>query len=130
MINEIGSLDIESFDDLCINCDVCFVSSTIECVRIKKMGFPGRVVLFSGSLAYMDDVGNLGDHSDYIIQMPYMKTDLDSLKQWLISPISNKKVKPKKSFMSIKGFNMRGDLCLYVQFFFFFFFFQFFFFFY
>jgi hypothetical protein len=69
MINELGSQDVESFDDLCINCDVCFVSSTVECVRIKKMGFPGRVVLFSGSLAYMDDVGNLGYHSDYIIQV-------------------------------------------------------------
>jgi hypothetical protein len=41
MINEFGSDDMESFDDLCINCDVCFVSSMVECVRIKKMGFPG-----------------------------------------------------------------------------------------
>jgi hypothetical protein len=117
MINEFGSDDMESFNDLCINCDVCFVSSTVECVRIKKMGFPGRVVLFSGSLAYMDDVGNLGYHSDYIIQMPYMKKDLDSLRQWLISPIKETKDRPNKlkSFMSIKGFtlksrSMRGTL--------------------
>jgi hypothetical protein len=42
--------------------------------------------------------------------MPYMKKDLDSLKQWLISPINNK----KESLMSTKGFNMRGNLRIYV----------------
>ena len=47
-------------------------------------GFPGRVVLFSGSVAYMDD-DNVSA-CDYVVPLPFMKTDADNLKAWMIAP--------------------------------------------
>ena len=71
--------------ELCAVADICFVSSTAESVRIKDRGFSGRVVLFSGSVVYMDE--ETVKKCDYVVHIPYMKADSDNLKIWITSPI-------------------------------------------
>jgi hypothetical protein len=75
-------------DDLCKVSDICFVSSTVVSMRIKESGFSGRVVLFSGSVVYMDE--ETVKKCDYVVHIPYMKADSDNLKTWMISPIITK----------------------------------------
>ena len=72
-------------DSLCKVSDVCFVSSTVVSMRIKESGFSGRVVLFSGSVVYMDE--ETVKKCDYVVHIPYMKADSDNLKTWMTSPI-------------------------------------------
>ena len=48
-------------------------------------GFPGRVVLFSGSVAYLDDENVSA--CDFVVPIPFMKTDVDNLKMWMVTPM-------------------------------------------
>ena len=75
-------------DELRKVADICFVSSTAESVRLKASGFLGRVVLFSGSVVYMDE--ETVKKCDYVVHIPYMKADCDNLKTWMTSPIATK----------------------------------------
>jgi alanine racemase len=72
-------------NELCAVADICFVSSTAESVEIKDRGFSGRVVLFSGSVVYMDE--ETVKKCDYVVHIPYMKADSDNLKTWITSPV-------------------------------------------
>ena len=72
-------------NELCAVADICFVSSTAESVRIKDRGYSGRVVLFSGSVVYMDE--ETVKKCDYVVHIPYMKADSDNLKTWITSPV-------------------------------------------
>lgn len=78
----------DDVDELCKVADICFVSSTAESVKLKESGFLGRVVLFSGSVVYLEE--ETVKKCDYVVHIPYMKADCDNLKTWMTSPIAAK----------------------------------------
>lgn len=94
-------------NELCRDTDVCFVSSTSESIRIKESGFTGRVVLFSGSVLYMDD--ETVKECDYIVNIPYMKADSDNLKSWLNSPIKLIVARETSEYKSVSRSTFNSD---------------------
>ena len=79
------SSDQESVNELGRIYDLCVVTSAYECGRIKERGYGGPVVLFSGSMAYLDDENV--NRCDFVVPMPFVKTDVEDFKTWLKSPV-------------------------------------------
>ena len=106
MMSEFKSSDQDAVNELSRVYDVCFVGSIFESVRIKERGYPGRVVLFSGSVAYMDD--ETISKCDFILGVPCMKTDADHLKAWITSPNQKTTIASRKE-LSSAGAGGEGD---------------------